>query len=35
MAKIFNSTLDEKAGYIFNEDGDIAVVNKKTGVKYP
>ena len=31
MAKIFNSTLDEKAGYIFNEDGDIAVVNKKTG----
>ena len=30
MAKIFNSTLDEKAGYIFNEDGDIAVVNKKT-----
>ena len=31
MAKIFNSTLDEKAGYVFNEDGDIAVVNKKTG----
>ena len=31
MAKIFNSTLDEKAGYIFNEDGDIAVVDKKTG----
>ena len=31
MVKIFNSTLDEKAGYIFNEDGDIAVVNKKTG----
>ena len=31
MAKIFNSTLDEKAGYIFNEDGDIAVVAKKTG----
>ena len=31
MAKIFNSTLDEKAGYIFNEDGDITVVNKKTG----
>ena len=31
MTKIFNSTLDEKAGYIFNEDGDIAVVNKKTG----
>ena len=31
MAKIFNSTLNEKAGYIFNEDGDIAVVNKKTG----
>lgn len=31
MAKIFNSTLDEKAGYVFNEDGDIAVVDKKTG----
>ena len=31
MAKIFNSTLDEKVGYIFNEDGDIAVVDKKTG----
>ena len=31
MAKIFNSTLNEKAGYIFNEDGDIAVVDKKTG----
>ena len=31
MAKIFNSTLDEKAGYIFNEEGDIAVVDKKTG----
>ena len=31
MAKIFNSTLDEKAGYIFNEDGDIAVVDNKTG----
>ena len=31
MAKIFNSTLDEKAGYVFNEDGDIAVVHKKTG----
>lgn len=30
MAKIFNSTLDEKAGYTFNEDGDIAVVNKTT-----
>ena len=31
MAKIFNSTLDEKAGYTFNEDGDIAVVDKETG----
>ena len=31
MAKIFNSTWDEKAGYVFNEDGDIAVVDKKTG----
>ena len=31
MAKIFNSTLDEKAGYVFNEDGNIAVVDKKTG----
>ena len=31
MAKIFNSTLDEKAGYVFNEDGDIAVVDKKPG----
>lgn len=31
MAKIFNSALDEKAGYVFNEDGDIAVVDKKTG----
>ena len=31
MAKIFNSTLNEKAGYVFNEDGDIAVVDKKTG----
>ena len=31
MAKIFNSTLDEKAGYVFNEDGDVAVVDKKTG----
>ena len=31
MAKMFNSTLDEKAGYVFNEDGDIAVVDKKTG----
>lgn len=31
MAKIFNSTLDEKAGYVFNEDGDISVVDKKTG----
>ena len=30
MAKIFNSTLDEKAGYTFNEDGDIAVVDKET-----
>ena len=31
MSKIFNSTLDKTAGYIFTEEGDIAVVNKATG----
>lgn len=31
MPKIFNSTLDETAGYIFSKEGDIAVVNKATG----
>ena len=31
MSKIFNSTLDKTAGYIFTEEGDITVVNKATG----
>ena len=31
MPKIFNSTLDETAGYVFSKEGDIAVVNKATG----
>ena len=30
MSKIFNSTLDKTAGYIFTEEGDITVVNKMT-----